>query len=404
MADTPPKQSVLIVDDSMVNRKLLEGILRHDGYELIQAQDGEEALEKAFQLLPDLVLLDIMMPKKDGFEVCRELKAHHKTYPIPIIFLSALTETDSKVKGLDLGGADYITKPFDKAEVLARVRSQIKIRTLTKNLIEANLALQEKQGRLDEDLRAAAFIQQSLLPVRGEEPENLEADWRFLPCESVGGDLFSLFRLDERHWGFYVFDVSGHGVPAAMLTVSLSQTLQPRSGLLLKKAVTPPPYYEIVPPVDVLSALDQAYPFDRFEKHFTIAYLVLNVEDGTLRYSSAAHPPPILLHPDGEIELLEEGGTVIGLGGLVPFEEGSKVLSPGDRLLVYTDGIVEHRAAGGDLYGKDRLYATLRRLKDRSISQLVEGVLESIWVFGQNSPPLDDISLLGVEFKGPLNA
>jgi len=139
-------EKIFIVDDNLVNRKLLTAILKKEGYDLLEAEDGEEAIELAFREMPDLILLDIMMPKKDGYEVCVELKGDDRTANIPIIFLSAKTQTEDKIKGLDLGGADYVTKPFDRGEVLARVKAQLKIAGLTKEVIKANEELLKKTG------------------------------------------------------------------------------------------------------------------------------------------------------------------------------------------------------------------------------------------------------------------
>ncbi|MCK8601233.1 hybrid sensor histidine kinase/response regulator [Desulfoferrobacter suflitae] len=138
-------QKILIVDDSLTNRSLLRAILKKEGYRLVEAEDGEVAIRKALEEIPDLILLDIMMPHKDGFEVCTYLKSREETMAIPVIFLSAMSEKSDKVKGLNLGAVDYVTKPFNAAEVLARVRTQLKVYALTKRLFDANQALQEKQ-------------------------------------------------------------------------------------------------------------------------------------------------------------------------------------------------------------------------------------------------------------------
>ncbi len=393
-------KKILIVDDNSVNRKLLNGILKRYGYDLLEAKDGEEAVEIVSREMPDLILLDIMMPKKDGYEVCSELQSDSRFVNIPIIFISARAETADKIRGLECGGVDYVTKPFDGAEVLARVRVQLKIRDLTTKLISANKDLLEKQKRIDEDLEAAAGIQQSLLPSELPDIESINIAWRFMPCQSVGGDIFNVIRLDEDHYAIYMVDVSGHGVPSAMVSVSVSQAMQPRMGYLMKKGIDPPPFYEIVSPAKVLNALDQEYPIERFDKFFTISYLILNTRDGTLTYSNAAHPLSVLLHKDGTLELLKEGGTIIGMDGILPFEEGKKQMNMGDRLFVYTDGIVEYTNKEGAFYGEERFYAELQRLRDRPISGVIDGIVDSMVFFGDNIDPQDDVSLLGIEFIG----
>ena len=161
-------------------------------------------------------------------------------------------------------------------------------------MLKANEALSNKQKALDEDLKAAAGIQRSLLPQGSPDADILDVAWRFMPCERIGGDIFNMVQLDETHWGIYMLDVSGHGVPSALVAVSVSQTLNSQKGLLLKKTIAAPPFQQIVSPSEVLGILDKEYPIERFDKFFTISYVVLNTEDYIFRYSNAAHPPPIL--------------------------------------------------------------------------------------------------------------
>jgi phosphoserine phosphatase RsbU/P len=393
------REKILIVDDSIANRKLLSAILKKEGYELLEAEDGEQAIEFASRELPDLILLDIMMPKIDGYQVCETLKGNEQTFTIPIIFLSAMTEEKDKIKGLDLGAADYVTKPFNKGEVLARVRAQLKIRSLTQSLLKANHELEEKQRSLEEDLKAAGLIQQSLLPTQECFIDHAETAWKFMPCQKVGGDLFNFYQLDQDHWAIYIFDVSGHGVPSAMVAVSVSQMLRPEVGLTLRRSADPK-NCEIVSPSQVLARLDREYPMERFDKYFTLAYFILNAKNGNLLYSNAAHPPPIVLRSNGGFEALERGGTIVGLGGLLPFEEGVITLAPGDKLFLYTDGITEYENLSGKMFGQDGLLSELQRMRDRPITEMVDSVLARIVEFGGGNDPQDDVTLLGLEYKG----
>jgi len=254
----PVAETVLVVDDDKTNRSLLSIILKKAGYRVIEAEDGQDAIKKSLDTPVDLVLLDIMMPNMDGYEACRRMKEDLRTQDIPVIFLSAKSETRDKILGLETGGADYVTKPFDKGEVLARVRSQLRIRSLTKEVIE-------KQQHLDNDLKVAAGIQQSLLPSR-EVPgkSSLKWAWRFKPCDAIGGDIFNILRLDESHYAVYMLDVSGHGVPSALVTVSASQMLQPHTNILVRQD-SEGSGKEIIAPVDVVKRLDHEYPMERFD-------------------------------------------------------------------------------------------------------------------------------------------
>lgn len=393
-------EKILIVDDSEDLRKLLSFTLIKSGYEVIEANDGIEAMEKAHIAKPDLILLDIVMPQLDGFEVCKRLKDDEHTTHIPVIFLSGKTDTADKIKGLEIGGSDYIAKPFDKGEIIARVQNQLKIQRLTHELIEKNRELTEKQRRLDEDLRAAGGIQQSLLPQKYPNIKHLDIAWKFIPSYLIGGDIFNFIQLDENNVGFYMIDVSGHGVPSALVTVSVSQALQPLNGNVTKRSTDTPIGYEISSPKKVLEMLDAEYPINRFEKYFTMIYAIIDVLKGNIIYSNAAHPPPILLSRDGNHELLDKGGTIIGMDGILPFEEEKKNLHKGDKIFFYTDGVTEFQNHKDEFYGDDRLIAVLKENKDKNIRDIIDSVISSIKDFGGNTAFQDDISLVGIEYNG----
>ncbi len=403
-------EKILIVDDSENIREILRELLVHHGYEVLEARDGEEALKRAFDETPDLILLDIIMPGIDGYEVLRRLKQDERSASTPVIFLSALTDAAKKIKGLTMGGVDYVTKPYNMGEVIARVKNQLKIRTLTKRLTEANEKLLKankellrRQESLEEDLMAAAGIQRSLLPSAGPGIETLEVSWRFEPCERVGGDIFNMHLLDEENLAIYILDVSGHGVPSAMVTVSVSQVLSPLSGYVVQKEPRERPPGAAVSSVEVLKRLAREYPLRRFGKTFTICYLVLNTKTGLLNYSNAAHPMPVVVRADGSLEILEEGGTIIGLYDIAPhkYEEAETRLYRGDRLFLYTDGIVEHTDPAGRYFGTERLYQKLVSQRASPLSAALDSLMEEVLSFGGEEMPQDDVTRLGIEFKGP---
>lgn len=393
MNDQP---TVLVVDDNRVNRRLLTAILEKDGCKVLEAEDGEPGVVMAHEHQPDLILLDIMMPGTDGFQACSILKADPSTAEIPIIFLSALAETSNKVKGLKLGAVDYIPKPFERAEVVARVRSHLELQRLTRRL-------KERQKQLEEDLAAAAEIQRSLLPAALSEAKELQIDWRFLPCERIGGDVFNFSALDDRYVSIYMIDVAGHGVPAAMVTVSVARSLSPETGHVVRKTEGSDEI-EIVSPSEVLDRLDNEYPIERFGKHFTIAYLILDRQTGLLRYSLGGHPPLLVVRRDGTIEWLSEGGALIGLGGLLPFDEGECQLEPGDRFFLYTDGIPEFECPQGTFFGEDRMAEKLAESIGTPLEGSCDFLLEDLHEFGHGEAYQDDVTLLGVQFVGEAGA
>jgi sigma-B regulation protein RsbU (phosphoserine phosphatase) len=276
-----------------------------------------------------------------------------------------------------------------------------------KKLKQLNQELLDKQKRLDADLAAAAQIQKSLLPQKIDSAENMALAWKFEPCEHMGGDIFNMFQLDEDHWAIYMLDVSGHGVEAAMITVSVAQFLQLNSGHLFKpKSGRSSQTHHLRTPAEVLTALDAEFPFDRFDNFFTITYMLINTKSGNLRYSNAGHPHSIILRRNGNTELLQKGGPVIGMGDFHllsdqkdRFEEGRLDIDPGDKLFVYTDGIVEYQRPDNELFGTERFCETLESLRAESVHDIVEKTIKSLMNFGNNAKPQDDITLLGPELK-----
>jgi len=255
--------------------------------------------------------------------------------------------------------------------------------------------LAEKQARLNDDLEAAAGIQRALLPEQLPHRPEIEMLWHFEPSQHIGGDIFEAFMLDKDHLLLYMVDVSGHGVPSALVTVSVHDMLELHSGLIINADGV------ITPPAEVLSLLDKQYPLERFEKHFTIAYIVLNLSSGELVYSTAAHPPPVLLRAGADMEFLDAGGSIIGLNMDIPFEEGRLILRPGDKLLLYTDGVVEYQNAKDQLYGQDRFLEVLAQLRDQPLQEIFKVLNQELKAFGQGLPPVDDVSLLALEYRGP---
>lgn len=392
---------ILIVDDHAGNRKQLRGILEKEGYAIRESVSGGEALPYAVREHPDLVLINAALPGKEGYRLCAELKQREETADIPVLLLSGWTLTFSTLRGVGLGVVDYISRPFNEREILARVKNYLRIRQLSETLDKTRALLMAKEREANEDLRSAALIQQSLLPLTPPQLQSFDFSWRFIPSELVGGDLFNVFKLDECHLGAYILDVSGHGVPAAMVTTSVAQALDPHNGQFLKRLTSSPPYYELVPPAEVLARLNTEYPFERFEKFFTLCYLLLDVNSGEVRYSNAAHPLPLLVRSDGRVEQLSEGGTIIGIGEKADYKEGEALLRHGDRLFLYTDGIVECPNARGEFFGEERLIRQLQGARTENLQAACARVITALNDFGDGLHPRDDITLLGIEYRQP---
>src|SRR5215467_189628 len=218
MNQADQKKTVLLVDDAPANIKTVKEILR-DLYKIRVAVSGVKALEMArVEPPPDLILLDVSMPEMDGFEVCSQLKLDPKTRDIPVIFLTGLTHVEEETRGFDVGAVDYIHKPFSPAVVRARVQTHLALRGIREQLAQQLLMIQK-------ELETAWQIQLSILPSEIPKIEGLDIAARYVPMTSVAGDFYDFIVVDEKHIGILVADVSGHGMPAALVASMLKIAL-----------------------------------------------------------------------------------------------------------------------------------------------------------------------------------
>ena len=255
------------------------------------------------------------------------------------------------------------------------------------------IELQKKQKRIDRDLESAAAIQKSLLPDRSPRIENVQVAWKFEPCEQIGGDIFNIHNLDEGNVGLYMLDVCGHGVPAALVSVAVSQFLNGTDGLLGNNC-------ELVSPDIVLNRLDHAFPFERFDSFFSIICMTLDIDQGLLTYSCAGHPSPVLVRSNGSTETLNHRGPSIGIGCDDTISQQSVKLQTGDKILLYTDGLIENRNSDGVFFGRQRFYETVNKCRNQSVQKIVESVYATAKEFRQQAKPEDDVSILGLEYCG----
>jgi sigma-B regulation protein RsbU (phosphoserine phosphatase) len=391
------KQKVLIVDDTPQNIHVLMETLK-DSYKIVAATSGAKALQLATrEPLPDLILLDVMMPEMSGYEVCEQLKKDPLTERIPVIFVTALHEAGDEEKGLELGALDFITKPFHPALVKARVRNQLELKRhrdhleeevqrRTQELLASNLARQKLENELD----VARGLQRSML-----------ADSRFTlpggsgglaallrPARAVGGDLYDYALLDGGKLLLVLGDVSDKGVAAALFMV--------RALTLLRSfAPTVPNPGELLTLVNVALCRDNAtFMF------VTLACCIIDLESLEWRYACGGHEPPLILG-DGDPRFLElEAGPALGLLEDAQFPVHSGRMAPGSTFVLYTDGVTEAENSEQDCYGVERLLSAARGLADSEPGDLVEGISADVRDFVGLCEQSDDLTLLALKAPG----
>lgn len=405
----PDAARLLVVDDNEMNRDMLSRRLERRGFAVVCAEDGEKALAEIASGPFDAILLDIMMPGLDGWEVLKRIRAKHSATQLPVIMATAKDQREDIVQALAAGANDYVTKPLDFPVVLARVETQLSLKRAVDEIIELkadlqrrNDALEEANRRMKRDLESAARIQQALLPSGPPDVPGVDFSWVFRPCDELGGDILNMFRIGDSHVGLYVLDVSGHGVPAALLSVTLSRLLSAAPGQpsLVQKCANGSGAMAPVAPAAVAAELNRRFPIgENSEQYFTLMYGVLDVRSRELSYVSAGHPGPVYLRAGRPAEDLSGRGFPIGWIPDAEFQEQRLALAPGDRLFVYSDGINEAQNASREQFGRERIVQTVQQTRsvalDESLSRLVWQASE--WSGG---PFDDDVSALAFEIRG----
>jgi sigma-B regulation protein RsbU (phosphoserine phosphatase) len=269
----------------------------------------------------------------------------------------------------------------------------------TRELSEQALRLKEANRRMKRDLEAAAKVQQALLPTSLPKVKGAQFAWLFRPCEELGGDSLNVLRLDEHCIGLYILDVSGHGVQAALLSVTLSRLLSPiiEQSTLLKRRIGGPPWYELVPPTEVAQQLNDRFQMDTsISQYFTFQYAMLDPQKRTVRYVSAGHPGPAYLPNDGPARILTTPGFPIGCIPSAEYQEATIHLQPGERMYFYSDGLTEAANDKGELFGKKQLLSALGAARSLPLDQSVRSLETAVMDWSAQGVPGDDLTLLAV--------
>jgi phosphoserine phosphatase RsbU/P len=384
MAKVAEKKTVLVVDDAPANLQVVNSILKDD-YKVRVATSGAKALVLVkVEPVPDLILLDVMMPDMDGYEVCGILKATDEARDIPVIFLTGKTEADDETRGFEVGAVDYIHKPFSPAVVKARVHTHLVLRESREQLAKQLLAL-------NHEMEMARQIQLSILPHETPKIKGLEIAARYSPMSSVAGDFYDFIIVDEKHLGILIADVSGHGLPAALIASMLQVALAGQ-------------FAHASEPGRVLWGLNQAL-CGKFQRHFvTAAYVFVDIEANSMSYAGAGHPPLLLRHKStGQVSELMENGLILGQFPDETYKATQVPVAPGDRAVLYTDGILEAGNAAEEMFGGERLSQFLESKHTLGTNQFVDAFLDELALWSgqpRGQGQQDDITLLAIDFKG----
>lgn len=387
------KGHFLVADDNEMNRDMLSRRLQRQGYTVTVACDGKEAIELLARERFNIVLLDVMMPEMDGYEVLRRMKADEELRHIPVIMISALTEMDSVTHCIQNGAEDYLPKPFDATLLKARIHSCLERQQLRDREQATYLALLASQQELARELKDAAEHVRNLLPapiVEGDRPPCV--DWRYIPSVDLGGDAFGYEWLDPDHFALYVLDVCGHGVRAALLSISVMNVLRSKSL----------PDVDFLDPSSVLTKLNDTFPMEQQdEMYFTMWYGVFRPSDRTLVYSSGGHPAAELVQSDvGDLTStgLKTPGMVIGGMPGMPYRSAQCLVPEGSRLFVFSDGVFEIEKPSGEMMESEEFTVEVLRACREAPERELEFLLNAAKELNGEGSFEDDYSILRVQF------
>lgn len=374
---------ILVIDDDTAVQELLRRTLKKQGYEVTVASNGEDGVAQAQKLRPALIICDWIMPRLTGIDVCRRVKADPELSTTQFFLLTSLGSIADRVKGLDAGADDFISKPIELNELQARVRAGLRLHQLSRDLKIA------KQS-LEAELAEAAEYVQSLLPEPMTEPISIEA--KFIPSRQLGGDCFDYNWLDADYLAIYLLDVAGHGLRAALPSVAVLN-------LLRSRALPNIDYYK---PSDVLRALNTTFQMSyQNDKYFTIWYGVYNRISRQLVYASAGHPPAVLISQSpastAKIQRLKTPGMPVGMFPDAPYVDNCCDVEDLSSLYIFSDGVYEIHQPDGNIWGLDPFIDLLAAYNGASADQL-ELVLNYIQNLNAKAVFDDDWSLLKVNF------
>lgn len=380
---------ILLAEDSSTMRRMITSLLQEKaGYEVIVAVDGKDALEKAREVEPELILTDYEMPEMDGAALCRALKEDPVLRTIPVLMLTTLGEVESRVQGLDSGADDYIQKPRNPGEIeelFARMRAHLRNADLQRELADRNRQLEFAHKKLKFELDLARKVQLGMMPHPPHPRGVLRVAVRYKPANQLGGDIYDFYRLENGRLGILVADVSGHGVNSAML-----------SGMV--KALAANLSIAVLEPGELLAGLDvageQFFPEGYFCTGF---YLIADEETGLVRYAGVGHPPAIIVGPNGPRTLPSNPG-MLGIGMVDGTVGGDDRLMPGESLIIYTDGIPDAMDPSDVTFGENRLKTVLQSHHGANPSVILDEVERAM---NQHVAPLqaaDDISMVVLQY------
>ncbi|MCB1189301.1 MAG: SpoIIE family protein phosphatase [Leptospiraceae bacterium] len=384
------KAYILAIDDEPINLQVISNYLSLQGYLVKTASNGKEALEKIRNKKekPDLVLLDIMMPHITGFEICQEIRKIYNVSELPIIFLTAKNRISDLLEGFDVGGNDYIAKPFSKTELLSRIGLHTRLSEISSQL--------GNKIRMEMELRTASAVQSALFPEENPHIPNMDIYAACKTASEIGGDWYGYSIKFENYLYLFIGDVTGHGTPAALVTAAIYSAMRQMEEDFLA-------YGKIALPSEWNKTLNRRVVDAGNNREYFMTFLTIRIDTitGEMKYSNAAHCYPLLFRDRSVKPLLSGSTTMLGILDEVNLKDQSLFLIEGDILFLYTDGLTEAKNQKREMFGEKGLEDSLLSLSEKSSEDIVNEMFKMLEGFSGRNDFQDDVVMISCKVLHP---
>ncbi|MGK5091692.1 SpoIIE family protein phosphatase [Deltaproteobacteria bacterium TL4] len=397
-------QTILVVDDEVVNVHILKSHLQLSNYKILTAYDGIQALELLSQHVPDLILLDVMMPRMSGYEVCQKIRESYSSIVLPVIMLTAKNQVIDLVEGFQSGANDYLTKPFHKKELLSRVQMHLQLKMLA-------FAMKESE-RQQMELKTAQTVQKRLLPQFDPQLEEIEIASFYQSASESGGDWYDYgYYQDTNRLDVVIGDVTGHGVSAALITAmadSIYHSMEEHHRRIIANGTS----HQLLHPTYFLELLNNLMIKSTDSSYaMTFFYSAIDLKKKNLLYSNAGHNPCFIFRPSqfkfirngkehkSSILHLKSQNAPLGYDSDAVFKMDIQPLQTEDVLIWYTDGLVENTNAQGQMFGSMPLKWIIKQCANLNASEIKDRIISAFHQHCGDYPPDDDITLIVAKIK-----
>lgn len=373
-------KNILVIDDSKLNRAIVKNTLSSYNINVFEASDGIEGLNALKSKQFDLILVDIVMPNLDGFGFLEQFKKYIGNEFIPVILMTGLDDLNSKIKGLTIGADDFLLKPLNQKELVARVQSLLRLKSAHDELYEKNQLIQK-------ELEYAKRLQQFIIPKDFSFISYPSISGRYLPIADIGGDLFDCYKISDSKVGVLIADVTGHGIPAALVMSMAKMTFSIYA-------------YEILNTQELMEKINEEMRGLLLDmQYITAFYMLIDVEKQTISFTNAGHTRPLYYRKSSDkIIALDTNGLFLGIQDESLYEQKTIHFEQGDSCILYTDGITEIKNEKKEEFGETRLAKFLKQ-HDQRPEDFCEHLLQTLNHFSPLEERNDDIAFMYIDFS-----